>query len=118
MKKDYCSFYLHQYGKTNSAIKCDIATDFSSSCLLYHFLSILDDDEIQDLNDVLNVYFGQLRAKKSVDERMYEFVKASRQGDIFHGKNAGNKDMILHTILNSSTFFEHVIFQLNNQNNG
>jgi len=122
--KNYCDYFIENFARSNfneyiyrndRPEGYEPIEEYDSARLLYDFLSILDTQDILQLNSTLDNFFGKLKAKKSVSKRMYDFVKFLRQGDTFKGEKGGHKDMILHTLLNSTEFFEEVIFRLNNK---
>ena len=122
--KDYCRYYIERFlasDVSNYIFKEDYpqayntSAEYGNAILLYHFLSLLDDVDTIELNEWLKEYFGRVKTKKTVTNHMYDFVKHLRQGDTFTGKNGAHKDMILHTILNTSSFFEEFIFRFNNK---
>lgn len=123
--KNYCEYYTENYGRRDFFLDTYIYrknvpegynpfSEADNAKLLYHFLSILSTQDTIQLNSWLTDMFGRLKSKKGVSNRMYDFVKHLRQGDTFLGEGGGHKDMILHTILNKSEFFEEFIFRFNN----
>ena len=122
--KNYCEYYIKQFDsddvsryifRTGTPEVYNAFHEMELARILYHFLSMMNTHDIIELNSWLTEYFGRVKVKKSVDDKMYFFVKHLRQGDTFTGENGGHKDMILRSILNTTSFFEEFIFRFNNK---